>query len=143
MITLTMQPDDAEPILRQAAEDAAKYGAWVDHMTKGTGNLPCPFRLLEDRRKEWRAAFLRAKRIVESFGVEYEMTSEAETLSIAFHFTGGTRRLHDLGSLGKVAIVSGSKVDYSRPYPTYAGAVHAEACRQAASRVVRRWRASL
>ena len=37
-ITLEIRPDDAEPILREAAREEARYGALVDDRTRKTGN---------------------------------------------------------------------------------------------------------
>jgi hypothetical protein len=69
---------------------------------------------LAEEKKEWLARFLAAKRIVEAFGVEYEPTSEAETMTV--HFPMKSQK--------------------------YRHGIHAEACRQAAKRVVRTWRAT-
>lgn len=137
-ITITVRMDDVEPVLREAARDAAMYGALCDYMTKRTGNRPTGYgELLEDARKRWQAKFLRAKRIVEAFGVEYEPTSEQETLTVDFPWVGGKRKL--VANL--FYEVSGQTQDFKRPFPSYRREVHQEACRQAADRVVRRWQA--
>lgn len=137
-VTLELRTDDAEPLLRQAAEDAAKYGALCDYITKRTGN--CPQRgfseTLDDARKRWQAIFLRAKRIVESFGIEYEPTSEEETLTVDFPHEGGTRKV--IGGL--FAMTTGSKQNFKKPFPSYRREVHSEACRAAAGRTVRKWK---
>lgn len=128
IIMLAIHANDAEPILFEAAKDAARYSAWCDYLTgPHIGNLPCDYRKVPERRKAWQQSFLRAKRIVEAFGVEYQQTSEAETLAIAYRLKPGPI----------------AHFDYNQPYPRYRGAQHAEACRQAAERVVRAWRALL
>lgn len=132
-ITLTFEASDIEPILRRAATDAARYSAYVDYFTKRTGNLPLAFS--EKNRAEWRAQFLRAKRIVEAFGVEYEQTSEAETLTVGYPWVGGKTRRGELG----FNITTGSVQDFKNPFPSYRREVHSQACYAAAERVVRRW----
>lgn len=137
-ITLALRADDAEAYLRQAAEDAAKFGAWVDYIGPRTWHGP----RWGDRaaaKKEWQALFLKAKRIVEAFGVEYEQTSEEETLTVDFPHVGGKTKV--VGGL--LRVTTGSAPDYKDPRPAYRRGVHEEACRQAADRVVRRWRAML
>lgn len=82
-VSLTLLADDAAPILYNAAEMAARYGALCDYITIRTYDSPGrngPS--LADSKKEWLAKFLSAKRIVESFGVEYEPTSEGETMTV-------------------------------------------------------------
>lgn len=143
-VSLTLLADDVEPFLRQAAEEAAKYSAWCDHITIKTRNSPSWGRMrLPDAKKEWNAKFLRAKRIVESFGVEYEPTTEAETLTVAYDHIGGKREIMKVPGIGNVGWVTGSQPDYKHPHPSFYGGIHAEACRQAADRVVRRWRQTL
>jgi hypothetical protein len=143
-IMLELRPDDAEPYLREAAEEAAKLGAWVDYLTRKCGNLPCGFDVLDERKKEWRMKFLRAKRIVEAFGVEYEQTSEEETMTVDYPTVGTKYKIVNLGPpLGRVRMGSGGSPDFKHPYPSYRSGVHAEACRQAALRVVRRWRETI
>lgn len=137
-ITLELRPEDAEPILRQAADDAAKYSALCDHITSKTWNAPGPHPLA-DAKKEWLARFLKAKRIVEAFGVEYEQTSEPETLTVHYDYIGGKRTIMNLPTIGPVGVTRGSVPDYKNPRPAYAS-WHSEACRHAAERVVRRWR---
>lgn len=143
-IALTLHADDVESFLRQAADDAARYSALVDHMTPRTYQSPwrsgVPF---EAQHKEWNARFLRAKRIVEAFGVEYEMTSEAETLTVHIPMKGQKRKMHTVAGLARFATLSGGVPDLKHPLPCYFGGVHAEACRQAADRTVRKWRAML
>lgn len=148
-IDIRLLPSDAEPILRQAAHDAAKFGAFADFITPNTVKTPARNGMSTTRaqrqawfredRAEWQAAFLRAKRIVEAFGVDYEPTSEQETMTFYFPHVGGTTRK---GAMG-FSITEGSRPDYDDPLPQYSSGVHAEACRQAADRVVRAWRASL
>lgn len=118
-ITLELRAEDAEPILRQAAIDAAKFGAYLDFITIRTWNAPgLGGPNFKFDRALWREIFLRAKRTVESFGVDYEQTSEPETIS---RYDG-------------------------EPYngaPVLISDVHSCACRAAADRVVRRWKESL
>lgn len=140
-ITLDLRPDDAEPILRDAAERAARFGAYCDHITRRTVEGPASGNY-DDCRKQWLARFLAAKRVVEAFGVEIEPTSEPETLTVYYSHIGGRRKLKNIGGV-RFNVVTGSKPDYKNPYPCYRRDVHAEACRQAASRVVRRWRETL
>lgn len=125
-VTLSLLAEDAEPILRAAAYRAAYHSALLDHMTARTVDCPGPGDFREAR-KAWNAQFFAAKRIVEAFGVEYEQTSEAETLTVYYDLKPG-----------KVA-----QPDYSKAYPRHAREVHNEACRQAAARVVRKWREGL
>lgn len=140
-ITLELRPEDAEPILRQAADDAAKFGAWVDYIDRRTYDSPKGRgETLEEAKKRWRGKFLAAKRIVEAFGVDYEPTSEEEALGVYFHYVGGSRKLKKIGGIA-FNVVTGSRPDFSNPHPQYRKEIHAEACRQAADRVVRRWRA--
>lgn len=134
-VTLTLQADDAEPILRQAAREAAKYGALCDYITRRTYNPPS--NPTPETVKCWRDLFLAAKRKVEAFGVEYESTSEEETLTLHHPYVGGKRV--PLGNTGFHQIV-GSKPDYKHPVPCYRGEVHSNACNAAADRVVRAWR---
>jgi len=140
-ITLELRPEDAEPILREAAEDAAKFGAWCDYLTPRTWNAP--YRVDDDERKRWHGKFVRAKRIVEAFGLEHEATSEGETLTIDYPMKNEKRKRRVIAGLLAFTEVSGGEVDYKRPQPSYRRHIHAEACRQAADRVVRRWRAML
>lgn len=133
-ITLTILADDAKPILWQAAFEAAKFGAWTDYFASHVGNLPSGM-----DRKTWQGRFLKAKRMVEVFGVEYEPTSEAETLTVDYPWEGGTREF--VAGVGYVT--SGQTQNLNLPYPSYRREVHTKACEAAADRVVRRWRASL
>lgn len=138
-INLALRADDAEPILRKAAFEAAKNGALCDHMTAKTQDAPTGFgQSVAEARKKWQAQFLSAKRIVEAFGVDYEQTSEPETLTIWFDFVGGKKV-----SRGMFVETVGSKPDYDHPRPAYRREVHSHACHAAADRVVRAWRNSL
>ena len=60
-----------------------KSSAFCDHITRRTYDGPewRQGETYEDRKKRWHAEFIKAKRIVEAFGVEYEPTSEGETLT--------------------------------------------------------------
>lgn len=141
-VTLDLRIEDAEPILRTYAEIAAKYGALCDHITPRTVERPSHSIPLADCKKDWNDKFLRAKRIVESFGIEYEMTSEAETLTT--YIPDKVLKSH----LVKIAGMTFRHIDKSKPdpknaRPQYRSGVHAEACRQAADRAVRKWRLSL
>ena len=141
MVTLTLRAEDAEPILRQAADTAARYGAYLDHITRRTVGSPALYlskTSFDDFRKEWRAKFLAAKRIVEAFGVEHEPTSEAETLTVWIGMKNEKRRPLKVAGLAMVE-VSGGEHDYDNTRPEYRRDVHAQACRYAADRVVRRW----
>lgn len=139
-LSITLRTDDAEPILRQAAYDAAKFGALCDHMTAKTHDAPTGFsESVADARKRWSEQFLRAKRIVEAFGVEYEPTSEAETLTLWHDYVGGKTRKTEMG----FRVTEGSQPDYKHPRPAYRREVHTHACHAAADRVVRAWRHSL
>jgi hypothetical protein len=139
-ITLQIRQDDAEPILRQAAMDAAKFGAWLDYITRKTVNQPSAWgNTFEDRRKEWQEHFLKAKRMVEAFGLEVEPTSEGETLEVYIPMKNEKRKLKVIAGLA-FNEVSGGEPDYAHPLPSWRRSVHEEACRQAADRVVRRWR---
>lgn len=138
-INITLRADDAEPILRQAAYDAAKFGALCDHMTAKTHDAPTiTGETIADARRRWSALFLRAKRIVEAFGTEYEPTSEQETLTLWFDYIGGKTRTTEMG----FRVTEGSQPDYKHPRPAYRREVHTHACHAAADRVVRAWRHS-
>jgi hypothetical protein len=139
-ITLELRPADAEPILRDAARDAAMFGALGDYMTKRTMSAPIGFgEPLADARARWAERFLRGKRIVEAFGVDYEPTSEAETLTV--HWPDKNEKREPVNVAGmRFTRVSGGVPDPKNAIPQYRREIHAEACRQAADRVVRRWR---
>lgn len=143
-ITLELLPDDAEPFLRRAAYDAAMFGALCDYMTKRTGSIPYRGHgeSLEDARKRWQVKFLAGKRIVEAFGIEYEPTSEEETLTVGYPMEGGNAKRHNIAGLA-LNVIHDSKPNYDKPYPAYRRGVHEEACKQAVERVVRKWRAGL
>lgn len=137
-VTLTLRADDVEPFLRKAAYDAAMNSALCDYITPKTGNRPTWGDSFAECRKEWQARFLRAKRIVEAFGVEYEQTSEAETMTIDWRWIGGTSKLVKVAGIA-FNEVKGSQPDYKNPFPSYRGEVHSQACHAAAKRVVRNW----
>lgn len=147
-ISITLPADDLEPILRDAAFDAARYSAWCDYivphrtyMGPGSNNrIPAA-----EIKARWRGKFLRGKRIVEAFGVEYEPVSEEETVYVSYpHRKGEKREPVSIGGLVMFTRVSGGTVDFKKPEITYRGGeIHEEACKQAADRVVRKWRASL
>lgn len=129
-IRLELSIGDAEPILRQHAELAAMYSGLLDYITRRTGNDPRHTgESLDEARERWRKVFLRCKRVVELFGVEFSPTSEAEALTVDHPYKRRKDGTHEH--------------DLKNPFPSYRRAVHAEACRQAADRTVRAWRAVL
>lgn len=138
-VTLTLRADDAEPILRKAAYEAAKFGAFVDYITRKTYNAPGNYFVMHGQWQDW---FLAAKRIVEAFGIEYEPTSEEETLTVHFDYVGGTRHPRKIAGMTFVE-VRDSKPDYKHPRPAYRRDVHSQACHAAAERVVKAWRETL
>jgi hypothetical protein len=143
-ITLLLQADDAEPILRQAAFEAAKFGAFCDYFTRKTVYMP-PFvthNTYDDERKEWLTKFLAAKRIVEAFGMEVEPTSEQETLTVYVPDRVIKSHLVDIGGM-KFRHIDKSIPDTKRTVPSYRKDVHTQACHAAAERVIRAWRQSL
>jgi hypothetical protein len=136
VVTVTIPVDDAERVLREAAKKAAQYGALVDYVTRRTGgSVPwCGHRMrFEDARAEWKRRFLKAKATVECFGVEYEPTSEGETLTVGFE--------HKTKAMRNIAGMTFREVedDFTKPRPEYRGGVHDAACEAAAERVVRQW----
>jgi hypothetical protein len=139
-ITLQLRPDDAEPLLAAAARDAAQFGAWCDYIDQRTVNAPgSGWQNLAADKKKWLAEFLRAKRIVEAFGVEYEPVSEAETLTVYIPMKNEKRKLIDVAGF-KYTRCTGGEPDYKHPQPSYRRGIHGEACGHAAARVVARWR---
>lgn len=143
-INLTISADDAEPILRAAAMDAARYGSWCDYITAKTYCAPWASngRTRIEQRADWNARFLKAKRMVEAFGVDYEMVGEAETLTVHIPMKNEKRKPRVIAGM-KFVEVSGGEPDFRNPQPCYRSDVHEEACKQAAARVVRAWRAGL
>lgn len=138
-VDLKLRVEDAEPILREAAREAALYGGWLDHITSRTFGSPAgSLETHDDARKRWTLKFLQSKRLVEAFGVEIEPTSEEETLTATPTYEGGKRR-----SVGMFTVVTGQTPNFKKMKPQYRREVHAEACRQAADRVVRRWHESM
>lgn len=79
---------------------------------------------------------------MEAFGVEYEQVSEAETLTVYIPERVLKSHVVNMGDLA-MQMVDKSEPDYKNPHPAYRGDVHREACRQAADRVVRAWKATL
>lgn len=145
-VTLTLRADDAEPILREAAKDAAKFGAWCDYITKRTVNSPARNENssnLVDIKRAWQTKFLTAKRVVESFGVEYEPTSEQETLGVYIPIKVLKSHAVNLGGLARLRHIDESEPDPANARPEYQPMIHSEACKQAAERVVRKWRETL
>jgi hypothetical protein len=130
-VNLTLRVEDAEPILWKAAYEAALYGARVDYVPRNCYDSPFSSfsKSYDECKREANEHFLRAKRIVEAFGVGHEPTSEAETLTIAFPPKKGT---------GSTYVPN-----HKRPTPDYRGAVHVEACKAAADRVIRSWKQTL
>lgn len=129
-ITLQVLPDDIEHVLRTEAYNAAKYSAFVDYFGPRTYEAPTiQGETIADAKVRWQAWFLRAKRIVEAFGVEVELTSEQETMTVYTPPKPGTGRTWVPDDKNRV--------------PAYRREVHSQACHAAASRVVRRWREAL
>jgi hypothetical protein len=148
-VTITLPADDLEPTLRKYAFEAARYSAWCDHIQPyrtymGPGPGYGSRLTAQEVKAEWREKFLRGKRIVEAFGIEYEQTSEDETVYISYpHMKGEKRERVNVGGLMAFTRVSGGTADFKKPEITFRGGVHEEACNQAAERVIRKWRASL
>lgn len=138
-VTVTLRADDAEPIVWQAAYDAAKYGACLDYVTRRTRNSPGGLDY-DANRVRWHAAFVRAKRLLAAFGLDPEPTSEEETLTVSYDHVGGKRKRVIVGGLLQYYRIEGGGPDYKHPQPAYRGEVHSMACRAAADRVVRRWK---
>lgn len=139
-ITIELQTEDAEPILREAAKDAARWGSLADNITRNTYDYPRGHsERFDDARERYRTKFIKAKRVVEAFGVEVDQPSEGETMTV--YEPDIVTKSH----LVKVAGVTFRHIDASKPnpkgrMPSYRRGVHEEACRQAAERVVKRWR---
>jgi hypothetical protein len=143
-VTVTLTLDDAEPILLRAAEDAAKFGGWLDYVTRRTYNAPTGHgETLDAARKRWQPRYAAARRVVRAFGIDPEETSEEEALTITHPYKGGKRVPVNVGGLIHYTRIEGSQPDYNDPMPCYRSDVHAEACRQAAKRTVRLWRATV
>lgn len=144
-ITLALRAEDAEPILRHAAKEAAEFGALLDYATRKTTGIRHRGmgESYDDARRRWHQRFAKAKRMVEAFGVEYEPTSEGEALTVDYRYVGGKTKVKNIPGIGPVGWTTGSQPDYDNPYPAFRGEIHTEACRAAADRVVRRWLASL
>lgn len=140
-ITLELRTEDAEPILREAAHKAALNGGRWLYVTRQTYHGPWNgTEGFNATSRRWHQRYLEAERLVEAFGVEAEVPSEGETLTA--HWPEKVLRSHPV----KVAGITWRHIDESVPdpkreAPAYRGGVHEEACRQAAERVVRRWRA--
>lgn len=141
-ITLELRSADAEPILRKAAFDAAKFGAFVDHFTRRMAYAPHGPGTFDEKRKEWQASFLAAKRMVEAFGLSHEQTSEEETLGV--YIPDKVLKSH-VKTVGAFAFrhIDKSVPDPKNAMPSYKSGIHSDACRAAAERVVRRWHVTL
>lgn len=145
-ITLELRPEDAEPILREAAYKTALYGGRWLHVTRRCVNRPgVSSGDFESASKEWHREYLAAERLVEAFGVEPETTSEGETLTVYVPDIVLKSHIVDLGRGMKFRHIDSSKPDPNRKNwrPEYRRGVHEEAARQAADRVVRRWRVTV
>jgi len=140
VVTVTIPADEAERVLREAARAAALYGAMVDYITRRTDMMPTwnGAKSFVEARADWQRRFLKAKATVECFGIEYEPTSESETMTIGFE----NKPVRD--KRGKEVIVAGLfrrvESDFTKPIPSYRRHVHEAACDAAADRVVRRWK---
>jgi hypothetical protein len=141
IVTITLRVEDAEPILRSAAYRAAKNSSFCDYITRRTYNPPANPN--EEHRKYWADEFRKAKRMVEVFGVEYEMVSEQETLTVHIPMKNEKRKPIKIDGKLFAYSVSGGVPDPKNAMPCYRGQVHSEACHAAADRVVRKWRAAL
>ena len=145
-IALALRADDAEPILRDNAERAARYGALLDHVTRKTENAPGRRYNGDENydaiRREWQEAFSRAKRIVESFGVEIEPIGEAEALTVRYPDIVLKSHLSKIGGM-TFRHIDESRPDYKKPIPWWRGECAGEACKHAADRAVRRWSSSI
>lgn len=141
-ITLELRPEDAEPILRKSAYEAALYGGRWLHITRRCVNRPGTLSdaTFEANAAEWHRQYLAAERMVEAFGVEAETTSEGETLTV--YVPDIVLKSHVVQMAGMAfRRIDKSKPDTNRKNwrPEYRRGVHEEAARQAAERVVRRW----
>lgn len=119
------------------------YGALVDYVTQRTGgNQPERgygyAKTFPECRENWRRKFIEAKKLVECFGVDYEPTSEEETITVGY----GTKPHPDASHRRQAAKIGFNAVvtDYDKRHPEYRQSVHLEACQQAAKRVVRKWK---
>lgn len=142
VVTLRLEPADAEPILRNHAERAAFYSALLDYTTRRTGGCPNvgSGRTYDQARAMWQQKFLQYKRVVESFGVEPDHISEQEALRTAFPFLpAGARHPTERRKVGPTEGV----LDLSKPYPHWCGGITQHACEHAADRTVRAWRARM
>jgi hypothetical protein len=142
-ITLELRLEDAEPILRKAAYDAALYGGRWLHITRRCVNRPGSISdaTFDATAAEWQRQYLAAERMVEAFGIEPETTSEGETLTV--YVPDIVLKSHVVQMAGMAfRHIDKSKPDANRKNwrPEYRRGVHEEAARQAAERVVRRWR---
>ncbi len=141
LVTISLEARDARPILDRAAYEAARYGSLVDYITLQTWNAPGSGSIA-DLKVEWRRKFLAAKRVVESFGVEYVAVSEEDTVNPRGHvpYIGGKRE-----RLAGFDFVTGAKPDPNpkNHKPQYRGAHHLEACKKAAEQTVALWAAEL
>jgi hypothetical protein len=140
-VTITLRVEDAEPILREAARNAAMYSSYIDYITNKTYHFSLnanPY-----NKERWQERFLSAKRLVEAFGMEYEQVSEGETLTVYIPDKVLKAKNRYIAGLGTVREILKSKPDFKNPQPAYRGEVHGEACRQAADRVVRKWKLEL
>lgn len=140
MITIELRQDDAEPILREAARKAALNGGRWLYITRKTCGAPTTSAGFDADSEGWHREYLAAERMVEAFGVEAEVTSEAETMTITFQMKNQKQTVVRVPGIGPVAWRSGGEMDYKRPLPSYRGGIHQSAAEAAADRVVRRWR---
>lgn len=144
-ITIELRTEDAEPILREAALEAARFGSLIDHVTRRTYNVRHQGHgeSLEDAKARWRQRFLKGKRMVEAFGVDYEMVSEGETLSVHWPDKVLKSTIVTVGNLMRYRRIDKSVPDPKRAMPECRGEIHEQACKAAAERTVRRWRETL
>lgn len=141
VVKITLQVRDARPILWQAARDAAYYGSLTDYITLRTWNAPGARKPIADLKVDWRRKFLAAKRVVNSFGVDYFAVSEEDTVNPKGHvpYVGGRVKKLRLGSLGTIGMREGARPDPKKAEPQYKGAHHLQACDAAADKTVEFW----
>lgn len=139
-VTLSLRVEDAKPILRKAAYEAALYGGHADHIPRRSWGRPGPTgETFDDFRKRCAGRFVEAKRIVEAFGVEVELTTEPEAMTIHYpHRKGGKYKKHNVAGFVMRERIGG-ETDWSKPEPMYRSEVHRYASEAAADRVIRAW----
>lgn len=142
-VTIELPVEEAESILRSHAGIAARFGAYLDYITRRTYQMPGPeYTAFDDRRKIWNEKYLGSLRVVRAFGIEPERTSEEETLTVHIPMKNEKRKLRVIAGM-QFNEVSGGEPDYKHPIPEHRVRVHLEACIAAAERTVRKWKETL